>query len=71
MANVDVHIWHDVTGQIVAVGRPMGGRKCIPMAGENQFVVETQVADEHIARLHETHVVNSARRLVRRSDKKD
>ena len=64
MAKVIIHVWHTVTGEIVAVGRPMGGAKCIPLSGENQAVMETDVEEDQIQGLHQTHVVDAARKAV-------
>jgi hypothetical protein len=59
-----VHIWHRSTGEIVAVGRVMGKTGCLPVGGADQAVLEVDVADEHIATLHETHFVDTNKRSV-------
>jgi len=59
-----VHVWHSLTGEIVAVGRAVGKRGCIPLGGENQSVLEVEVADEHIASLHQTHFVDPIKKTV-------
>jgi hypothetical protein len=59
-----VHVWHKVTGEIVAIGRPMGKAQCVPVCGENQAVMETEIEEEHIAGLHQTHVVDVHRKLI-------
>lgn len=64
MSEVIVHVWHTVSGQIVAVGRPQGGAMCVPLAGEKQAVLETKIEEEHIQGLHETHVVDVVRRAI-------
>jgi hypothetical protein len=58
MAQVKICVWYDVHGTILAIGRPMGDTKCLPLSGENQFLLETEVAEDHIAELHQTHVVD-------------
>jgi hypothetical protein len=64
MAKVVIHVWHTLTGQIVAVGRPLAGAKCVPVAGENQAVMETEIEEEHILGLPHTHVVDMSRKAV-------
>jgi len=59
-----VHIWHRSTGEIVAVGRVMGKAGCLPIGGADQAVLEVDVADEHIASLHETHFVDTIKRSL-------
>jgi hypothetical protein len=69
MAKVNIYLWHKVDGKIVAVGRPIGAAKCIPLGGENQSVLETEIDEKHIAEVHQTHVVDvSQKALVKRSD---
>ena len=68
MTKVVVHIWHKVTGQIVAVGRPMAKQKCTGMGSENESVLETEIDEQEIANLYQTHIVDSERKiLVKRS----
>jgi hypothetical protein len=64
MAKVCVFVWHDVTGQIVAVGRPMGGSKCVPVTGDDNSVLEAELEEKSIAALHQTHVVDVNRKAV-------
>ena len=64
MAKVTVHVWHKVTGEIVAVGRPVGGTKCVPLGDGNKSAIETQIDEEHIPGLHKTHFVDIHRKLV-------
>ncbi len=58
MAKLKIHVWHSANGKIVAIGRPMGAVECVPLSGEDQSVLETEIEEEHIARLHQTHVVD-------------
>jgi len=69
MAKVLIHVRHKVSGEIVAIGRPMGGAKCVPLGGKDQAVIETEVEEEEIAGLHRTHIVDVVRRaIVKHSD---
>ena len=60
MADVDVHIWHDASGEVIAVGRPMGKAKCVPVSGNGESVLATVISEEAIAGLHHTHFVDAA-----------
>lgn len=64
MATITIHVWHTMSGEIVAVGRPLGGAKCVPLSGENQAVMETEIEEEHIPGLHQTHVVDVVKKAV-------
>jgi len=64
MAKVKIHIWHNINGQIVAIGRPMGAAKCVPLSGKDQSVLETEIEEAHIATLHRTHVVDVDQKCV-------
>jgi hypothetical protein len=71
MNKVEIHVWHNVNGRIVAVGRPIGAAKCIPLSSGDHSVLETEIEEEHIPRLHQTHIVDVAQKaLVHRSDRK-
>jgi len=63
---VRVHVWHKVTGEIIAIGRPMGEAKCIPLSGRGEAVTEAEVEDELIRDLHRTHIVDVHRKVVTR-----
>jgi hypothetical protein len=61
MATVTVQIWHDLNdGKILAVGRlPQGAKHgVILIAGQRQGVVETQIEEDAIRGLHESHRVD-------------
>jgi hypothetical protein len=64
VAKVKIHVWHKVTGEIVAVGRSMGEAKCIPVSGEGQSVLETEIEEKNIKGLHQTHIVDVHQRAV-------
>ncbi|WP_314246682.1 hypothetical protein [Streptomyces sp. DSM 40907] len=68
MANVKVTVWHDVAGEIVAVGRAMGDRKSVAVGGNGFNVLDIEIAEEEIKSLPQTHLVDSSRKaIVRRS----
>jgi hypothetical protein len=54
-----VHVWHDPSGQIVAVGRAAEAirRVVVPLAQDEVQVVEQEVDDGLIQDLHRTHRV--------------
>lgn len=67
-----IHVWHRLSGEIVAVGHALGKRGCIPVSGENQFVLEVEVAEEDIASLRRTHFVDPIKKAIvplRKADK--
>jgi hypothetical protein len=61
---VRVHVWHKVTGEIVAIGRPMGRAMCVPLSGKDQAVMEAEIEEEHIGALHNTHMVDVQRKVI-------
>lgn len=64
MARVKAFVWYDVNGEVVAVGRPMGDSRAIPLPGENQGVLEAEFDSEELADLRKTHLVDIERRQV-------
>jgi hypothetical protein len=64
MAKARLHIWHNLNGEIVAIGRPMSGDKCVPVSGEGESILEAEIEEELIAGLHRTHVVDVHRKCV-------
>jgi hypothetical protein len=64
MAKVNVFVWHNLTGQIIAIGRPTGKRKIIPVAGEGQAVLQTEHEEAELAGLHKTHIVDGGKRTL-------
>lgn len=64
MSKTKVFVWHDLNGQIVAIGRATGKRKVSAIAGQGQGVVETEVEHEKIKTLHRSHVVDLFSRTV-------
>lgn len=74
MAKRKIFIWHTETGEIVAHGYvpdntpvPIG---VVPLAEPGRSVVEVEVEEEMIARLDETHLVDTDQRVLvpRRAD---
>ena len=68
MAKASIHIWHDAAGRIIAIGRPRSNRdsarKVVPIAGKNQFVLETEVDEAHIKTLSGTHAVDVQKKTL-------
>jgi hypothetical protein len=64
MAKILIHVWHSVTGEILAIGRPMGWSKCIPVCSDGQAVLETEIEEDQIEKLHQTHLVDVGRRAL-------
>jgi hypothetical protein len=59
-----IHIWHDREGKIIAVGKPakhMVERVVPKPANKNQFVISTDVEDDEIKKIHQTHFVDVAK----------
>lgn len=74
MGKVNIYVWHDVTGKIVAIGRSLPGtishHHVIPLSGENQLVLETEIEEENIEKLHQTHVVDARKKALVKLDVK-
>lgn len=64
MAKVSVHVWHTISGEIVAVGRSTGVVPCVPLGDQNQAVIELDVDEKQARQLHRTHVVDIARKAL-------
>jgi hypothetical protein len=64
MGMVKVHVWHDVSGKIVAVGQPVGSAKCIPVAGDKHIVLEIEAEESQISSLHRTHTIDPLRKVM-------
>ncbi|GAA3379596.1 hypothetical protein GCM10020367_63790 [Streptomyces sannanensis] len=49
MAKVKAFIVHDTaSGRIISIGRPVGGVKAVPIAGDGKSVLETEVEESDI-----------------------
>lgn len=59
-----IHVWYKTSGQIVAVGRASEKANVLPVAGENQSVLETDIEESEITSLHQTHMVDPRRRVL-------
>ena len=75
MKTLNVHIWYDHQGKILAVGRaPMRSnstrqRQIIPELLNGQHHLQADVAEEAVAKLHETYQVDvKEKTLVRKGD---
>ncbi len=64
MAKIKIHVWHTVTGEIAAVGRPTSAAQCVPLSGDNQSVMETEIEEKDVQGLHRTHVVDVVRKVL-------
>jgi hypothetical protein len=52
------HFWHDLHGEILAIGHPIGSHKCVPVSGQAQSVLEVEIEEKQITSLHHTHIVD-------------
>lgn len=59
-----IHVWYNMSGKIVAVGRPSDKGNAVPVTGENQFMLETDIEESQISSLHQTHMVDPLRQVV-------
>jgi hypothetical protein len=59
-----VHVWHDISGNIVAVGRPVGNARCLPLDSDRHAVLEIDVDEADILSLHRTHTVDPLRKAL-------
>ena len=69
MGKVKIHVWHEVTGKIIAIGRPEinSPYQAIPLSRENQLVLETDIEEANIKELYKTHIVDFKKKaLVKR-----
>jgi len=64
MKKVKVFVWHNVNGEITAVGRPVEQYPAVPMSGENQFLLETEIEEKDISELHKTHLVDMHQKSI-------
>jgi hypothetical protein len=70
MSKVNIHVWHTNDGQIVAIGRPVSNHKVVPIAKGNHSVMETEVDEVHIEKLHQTHRVDLKQKILVKESKK-
>ena len=57
-ANMKIHVWHGVAGEIVAIGHSTSDRLVTPLPLEGQFVMETEIDESLVKNLHKTHMVD-------------
>ena len=66
MSKTNVLVWYKANGEIVAIGRTVGKHKVSPIAGENQFILETEAEEADLKDLPRTHVVDTqAKKLAK------
>ena len=60
MTDIEAFIWHDLDGNITAVGHLVGEsqRKVEPLTSDGRRVVKLTVAAEQLATLHLTHSID-------------
>jgi hypothetical protein len=64
-----VHIWHDQSGKIIAVGKPakhMVDRVQPMPVNPSHSVISADVEDDSIKKVHRTHVVDVASSKLKR-----
>jgi hypothetical protein len=71
MADIEAFVWHDLNGNITAVGHLVRGdndtKVAEPIAGQGRRVLKAIVPKDGLADLHLTHVIDcDNQRLVRR-----
>jgi hypothetical protein len=64
MSMAKAHVWHDISGKIVAVGRPVDNSKCRPLGDDKHMVLEVEIDEAHIPSLHQTHIVDPVRKVL-------
>ena len=53
-----VHVWHNISGNIMAVGRVVGEAKCLAVPSGDQLVTEIDVEESSISSLYRTHIID-------------
>lgn len=63
MADLEAFIWHDASGQIVAVGHmaEAADRSIEPTAQEGQSIIRARLPESVLSELHLTHRVDCER----------
>jgi hypothetical protein len=64
MASVSVSIVHDEVGRIVSINRPAADAKVVVLSGDGQSVFVTEIEEEDIPGLLNTHRVDSRRKAL-------
>lgn len=66
-----IHVWHDQNGKIIAVGKPakhMVDRVQPMPANPSHSIISTDVEDDTIKKIHQTHVVDVASSQLKRKE---
>jgi hypothetical protein len=67
MRKIKIIVWHTFTGKIVAVGEPISDFETTFFGGADQGVLVTEIDEELLEGLHQTHVVDVDKKaLVKR-----
>ena len=66
MAKVEAFVWHDMQGNITAVGHLVGGPGKIvePLVHGDRRVLKLAVDQEYLPTLHLTHTIDVARGIL-------
>ena len=66
MSTVEVHVWYDRHGKITAVGRPHPSHRerIVALPTADRAVISAKIAEEKVAALHRTHVVDVNQRKL-------
>ncbi|GEM_PF-5385383 len=67
MANINLHVWYDRRGKIIAVGKPLGStlESVTPVAiSKGHAVVPVEVSERDIGTLHQTHIVDVKKKRI-------
>lgn len=59
-----IHVWYNLSGEIVAVGRAVGKTNCLPVSSEGQSVLEFDIEESAISSIRQTHMVDPLRQVV-------
>ena len=64
MAKIKIIVWHTFTGKIIAVGEPTSDYDITSSGETTQAVLVTEIDEELIDGLHQTHEVDLDRRAL-------
>jgi hypothetical protein len=59
-----IHVWYKLSGEIVAVGHAMGKASCLPVSGDAESVLETEVEESYISSLCQSHMIDPLRQVL-------
>ncbi|TCK36707.1 hypothetical protein B0G84_5720 [Paraburkholderia sp. BL8N3] len=71
MKSLDIHVWYNEQGEILAIGYARDGSDCagrvIPIPSHGQHCLHANVPEDELAKLHETYEVDvNAKALTRK-----